>query len=64
MRKGLRVSGHVPAFMTARQFVEAGADEIQHINMLFLNFFFDDVKRHAHASSLHRSGASAARRWI
>ncbi|HKS54723.1 MAG TPA: amidohydrolase family protein [Steroidobacteraceae bacterium] len=41
--KGLRVSGHVPANMTARQFVEAGADEIQHINMLFLNFF-DDVK--------------------
>ena len=42
--KGLRVSGHVPAFMTAQQFVEAGADEIQHINMLFLNFFFDEVK--------------------
>jgi len=42
--KGLRVSGHVPAFMTAQQFVEGGADEIQHINMLFLNFFFDDVK--------------------
>jgi imidazolonepropionase-like amidohydrolase len=42
--KGLRVSGHVPAFMTAQQFVEAGADEIQHVNMLFLNFFFDDVK--------------------
>ncbi|HKU15631.1 MAG TPA: amidohydrolase family protein [Steroidobacteraceae bacterium] len=41
---GLRVSGHVPAFMTAQQFVEAGADEIQHINMLFLNFFFDEVK--------------------
>jgi hypothetical protein len=39
--KGLRVSGHVPANMTARQFVEAGADEIQHINMLFLNFFDD-----------------------
>jgi hypothetical protein len=42
--KGLRVSGHVPAFMTAQQFVEAGADEIQHINMLFLNFWFDEVK--------------------
>jgi len=34
----------VPAFMTAQQFVEAGADEIQHINMLFLNFWFDEVK--------------------
>lgn len=42
--KGLRVSGHVPAFMTARQFVEDGADEIQHVNFLFLNFLFDKVK--------------------
>src|SRR5262245_11811864 len=41
---GMRVSGHVPAFMTAQQFVEDGADEIQHINFLFLNFFFDQVK--------------------
>ena len=42
--KGLRVSGHVPAYMTAQQFVEGGADEIQHINMLFLNFMFDKVQ--------------------
>lgn len=42
--RGLRVSGHVPAFMTARQFVENGADEIQHINMLMLNFLFDKVQ--------------------
>ena len=42
--RGLRVSGHVPAFMTAQQFVEAGADELQHINFVFLNFFFDQVK--------------------
>lgn len=42
--KGLRVSGHVPAQMTARQFVENGADEIQHINMLMLNFLFDKVQ--------------------
>jgi cytosine/adenosine deaminase-related metal-dependent hydrolase len=40
---GLRVSGHVPAFMTARQLVEAGVDELQHVNFIFLNFF-DDVK--------------------
>ena len=31
---GLRVSGHVPAFMTAEQFVRDGADEIQHVNFL------------------------------
>jgi cytosine/adenosine deaminase-related metal-dependent hydrolase len=42
--QGMRVSGHVPAYMTARQFVENGADEIQHINMLFLNFMFDKVQ--------------------
>ncbi len=35
---GMRVSGHVPSFMTARQAVLDGYDEIQHINMLFLNF--------------------------
>ena len=43
-RKGLRVSGHVPAFMNAEQFVAAGVDEIQHANFLFLNFLFDTVK--------------------
>ena len=41
---GMRVSGHVPAFMTAEQFVREGSDEIQHINFLFLNFLFDTVK--------------------
>ncbi len=39
--RGLAVSGHIPAFMTARQAVEAGYDEIQHVNMLFLNFWPD-----------------------
>ncbi|MBV8859438.1 MAG: amidohydrolase family protein [Acidobacteria bacterium] len=42
--KGLRVSGHVPAFMSAEQFVRAGADEFQHINFFVLNFLFDEVK--------------------
>ena len=41
---GLRVSGHVPAFMTARQFVADGADEIQHLNFIVLNFLFDTVQ--------------------
>ena len=43
-QRGLRVSGPVPAFMSARQFVEAGADEIQHINFIELNFLFPEVK--------------------
>ena len=37
--RGLRVSGHVPAFMVARRFIEDGADEIQHLNFIVLNFF-------------------------
>ncbi len=39
---GMRLSGHIPAFMSARQAVEAGYDEIQHINMVFLNFLAGD----------------------
>jgi len=41
-KRGLRLSGHIPAFMSAEQAVEAGFDEIQHINMLFLNFLGGD----------------------
>lgn len=40
-RRGLRVSGHVPSGMIAEQFVRAGADEIQHMNFIFLNFMPD-----------------------
>ncbi|WP_202844571.1 amidohydrolase family protein [Luteimonas saliphila] len=36
--KGLRVSGHVPVFLRAQDAVDAGYDEIQHINQLMLNF--------------------------
>ena len=43
-RRGLRVSGHVPNGMTAEEFVRAGADELQHVNFLFLNFWRDSVK--------------------
>lgn len=42
--RGLRLSGHVPAFMTAEQFVRAGADELQHANFVALNFLFDKVQ--------------------
>jgi amidohydrolase family protein len=42
-RRGMRVSGHVPAFMSAEQAVRAGYDEIQHENFLFLNFWVDSV---------------------
>jgi imidazolonepropionase-like amidohydrolase len=42
-KNGLRVSGHIPAFMTASQCVKLGYDEIQHVNFLVLNFM-PDVK--------------------
>ncbi|MDE2137147.1 MAG: amidohydrolase family protein [Gammaproteobacteria bacterium] len=42
--RGLRVSGHVPAFMSAEQFVADGADEIQHLNFIVLDFLFPAVQ--------------------
>jgi hypothetical protein len=38
-QRGLRVSGHVPAFMKAEDAVKNGYDEIQHINQVLLNFY-------------------------
>ncbi|MEZ5500157.1 MAG: amidohydrolase family protein [Steroidobacteraceae bacterium] len=35
---GMRVSGHIPAFMHAAEAVRDGYDEIQHINQVLLNF--------------------------
>ena len=40
--KNMRLSGHIPAFMSAQQAIDAGFDEIQHVNMLFLNFLAGD----------------------
>lgn len=42
-RRRMRVSGHIPAHMRAEDAVRAGYDEIQHANMLILNFL-PDVK--------------------
>ena len=36
--RGMRVSGHIPAFMRAEDAVRAGYDEVQHINQVMLNF--------------------------
>ena len=36
--RGLRVSGHIPVFLRAEDAVNAGYDEIQHINQVMLNF--------------------------
>jgi len=42
-KRGMRVSGHVPQGLTAAEFVRAGADELQHVYFLFLNFWRDSV---------------------
>jgi hypothetical protein len=39
--KGMMVTGHIPVHMLANEAVTAGYDGIEHINMLFLNFFAD-----------------------
>jgi cytosine/adenosine deaminase-related metal-dependent hydrolase len=38
-KNGQRVSGHIPAGMTAEECVRDGYNEIQHINFIVLNFF-------------------------
>jgi imidazolonepropionase-like amidohydrolase len=43
-RLGLRVSGHIPAGMIAEQAIADGYDELQHINMVVLNFFPEIVE--------------------
>ncbi len=38
-KRGMAVTGHIPVHMLANEAVRAGYDGIEHINMLFLNFF-------------------------
>ncbi|WDD99339.1 amidohydrolase family protein [Thalassomonas actiniarum] len=40
-KNNMKLSGHIPSFMTTEQAVKDGFDEIQHINMVFLNFLAD-----------------------
>lgn len=72
-RRGLRVAGHVPAFMRAETAVRHGYDELTHINQLMLNFVsrpgddsrtllrFSRVGEDAHALDL---ASPQARRFI
>lgn len=48
----MRVSGHVPDGMSARQFVEAGAEEIQHLGFVTANFFFGQPPQPGRSSAL------------
>ncbi len=40
---GMKVSGHIPAYMLAENAIKDGFDEIQHINMVALNFLPDTI---------------------
>jgi imidazolonepropionase-like amidohydrolase len=40
---GLRVGGHVPAFMSAEQAIHQGFDEVNHLNYLFLDLWADSI---------------------
>ena len=54
---GLRVSGHVPSGMIAEQ--RDGADEIQHMNFVFLNFMPDVTETRTPASPSRESAPQA-----
>lgn len=42
-KRGLKVVGHIPSFMTAERAVNDGYDQIIHLNMVMLNFMGDTV---------------------
>lgn len=60
-RRGMRLSGHIPSFMSTEQAVKDGYDEIQHINMLLLNFLAkptDDTRTPVRVTAVgERAGA-------
>ena len=59
--KGLRVSGHVPAHMFASEAVEAGYDEIQHVNFLMMQFLSsreDDTRTPLRFTLVAQKGAA------
>ncbi|MGB9253640.1 MAG: amidohydrolase family protein [Candidatus Korobacteraceae bacterium] len=55
------MSGHIPNGMIASQFVEDGADEVQHINFIFLNFLASQVKDTRTPERFTAVGANAAK---
>ncbi len=59
-KNGMRVSGHIPAGMTAAQCVELGFDEIQHMNFLMLNFWPEvkDTNTPARFTEVAKRGAT------
>ena len=58
-RNGMRVSGHIPSHMLASEAIDDGYDEIQHLNMIFLNFLGKDLDTRTPAR-FHAVGQNAA----
>ena len=42
-KRGMKVCGHIPSFMTAERAVMDGYDQIIHLNMIMLNFMGDTI---------------------
>lgn len=42
-KRGLKVVGHIPSYMTAERAVNDGYDQIIHLNMIMLNFMGDTI---------------------
>lgn len=42
-KRGMKVCGHVPSFMTAERAINDGYDQIIHLNMIMLNFMGDTI---------------------
>ena len=42
-KRGMKVCGHVPSYMTAERAVNDGYDQIIHLNMIMLNFLGDTI---------------------
>jgi hypothetical protein len=57
---GMRVAGHIPAFSTTDQMIEAGYDEITHINQFMLGWVIkpdEDTRTLFRLTALKRFGA-------
>lgn len=61
--RGLRFSGHVPAFMSAEQYVEAGADELHHFNYVVLDLLWPQVQETTKQSQRFGQVAAHAREF-
>lgn len=56
-RLGMKVLGHVPAFSTADRIIEAGYEEVTHINQLMLQYILkpeDDPRTLLRITAMHR----------